>query len=278
VPKGLAAGLALLVGLGALAGLVTLVVDGIRDEWDDLSSSALEGLAELQRTVTDLLPIDTSQLERAQQAAVDALTSASARSQALGGAAVAAEVVTGAFLMIVILFFLLKDGPSIWRFLLRPVPEEQRSRAQRIGDRSLEVLGGYVRGTTVIALVDAIVIGVALALLGVPLALPLAVVVFLGAYVPLAGATIAGALAALVALVTNGPVTALIVVAVVIVVNQVEGDVLAPVVLGKALALHPLAVLLALTAGVILAGIIGAVLAVPLVAVLWTVVTSWDEG
>ena len=114
---------------------------------------------------------------------------------------------------------------------------------------AVEVLGGYVRGTAIIAFVDAVVIGVALLVLGVPLALPLAVIVFVGAFVPLVGATVAGALAALIALVGNGPLTALIVVGVVIAVNQLEGDLLAPVVLGRSLNLHPLAVLLALTAG-----------------------------
>ena len=121
------------------------------------------------------------------------------------------------------------------------------------------------------------VIGVALAILGVPLALPLAVVVFLGAFVPLVGATVAGTLAALVALVASGPITALIVVGVVIAVNQLEGDILAPVVLGQALALHPLAILLALTAGTIVAGIVGALLSVPFAAVAWTAVKTFRE-
>jgi predicted PurR-regulated permease PerM len=103
-------------------------------------------------------------------------------------------------------------------------------------------------------------------------------VVFVGAFVPLVGATVAGALAALIALVSNGPVTALVVVAVVIAVNQIEGDVLAPVVLGRSVSLHPLAILLALSAGTILAGIIGAVLAVPLAAVLWAAVKTWREA
>ena len=128
-----------------------------------------------------------------------------------------------------------------------------------------------------IALVDAVVIGVALAIIGVPLALPLAVAVFFGAFVPLVGATVAGALAALVALVSNGFVTALIVVAVVVAVNQLEGDILAPVVLGQALSLHPLAILLALSAGTIVAGIVGALLAVPFAAVAWTVVKTFRE-
>ncbi|TFC47678.1 AI-2E family transporter [Cryobacterium sp. TMT2-17-1] len=139
------------------------------------------------------------------------------------------------------------------------------------------VLGQYVRGTAIIALFDAVLIGVGLAILQVPLALPLAVIVFLTAFIPLIGATVAGILAALVALVANGPLVALIVVAIVIVVNQIEGDLLNPVVMAGALKLHPLVILVALTVGTILGGIAGAVLAVPLVAVGWAMIKVWDR-
>jgi predicted PurR-regulated permease PerM len=126
-----------------------------------------------------------------------------------------------------------------------------------------------------VALVDTVAIGTALLVLGVPLAIPLAIIVFIGAFVPIVGATVAGILAALVALVANGPVVALIVVIVVIAVNQLEGNLLQPVVMGKSLQLHALVILLALTAGTILAGIIGAVLSVPLAAVIWAIVQVW---
>ncbi|HEX2248690.1 MAG TPA: AI-2E family transporter, partial [Arthrobacter sp.] len=125
------------------------------------------------------------------------------------------------------------------------------------------------------ALVDAIAIGAALLILQVPLAIPLAMIVFLGAFIPLVGATVAGILAALVALVANGPVVALIVVIIVVAVNQLEGDLLQPIVMGNALQLHALVILFALTAGTILAGIVGAVLSVPLAAVVWAVLQVW---
>jgi len=163
----------------------------------------------------------------------------------------------------------------IWNFLLRPFSGEREARLRRVGKRTLEVLGGYVRGTAIVALVDTVAIGAALLVMQVPLAIPLAIIVFIGAFVPLVGATVAGILAALVALVANGPVVALIVVAVVIAVNQLEGDLLQPVVMGKSLQLHALVILMALTAGTILAGIIGAVLAVPLTAVAWAIIQVW---
>jgi predicted PurR-regulated permease PerM len=275
-PSALAAWIALVTGIGTLSLIIWLVVRGFRREWDELRATAEDGFIELQRYLTGgPLGITEEQIEQARQAAADFLTSATVSSGALAGAAVAAEVVAGIFLGLVVLFFLLKDGQKIWDFLVRPLPEHSHERAHRIGARAVDVLGGYVRGTAIVALVDAVVIGVALGILGVPLALPLATIVFLGAFIPLVGATLAGIVAALVALVANGPGTMLIVVAVVIAVNQLEGDLLAPIVLGRAVRLHALAILLALTAGTILSGIIGALLAVPLTAVAWTVIREW---
>jgi predicted PurR-regulated permease PerM len=276
VPKAVAVWVALLTGLGAISIVIWLVVRGFRREWPELAAAAASGLDELERVLTSgTFGITSEQIERARQAAIDFLSSDTISSGAIAGATVAAEVVAGVFLGLVVLFFLLKDGRLIWDFLVSPLPGPSQDRAHRIGERSVDVLGGYVRGTALVALVDAVVIGVALAILGVPLALPLATIVFLGAFIPLVGATVAGTLAALVALVANGPVTALIVVAVVVAVNQLEGDLLAPVVLGRAVRLHALAILLALTAGTILAGVVGALLAVPLTAVGWTVVREW---
>lgn len=275
-PPALATWTALLTGLGGLGVVLWLVGRGIRREWGELARSADEGLDELQAYLTEgPLGLSDAQIEAARQAASDLAASEQVRSGAVAGATVAAEAVAGVLLGVVILFFLLKDGRRIYSFLIQPFDRRHQARAWRIGDRSVQVLGGYVRGTALVALVDAVVIGLALVVLGVPLALPLATIVFLGAFIPLIGATVAGTLAALVALVANGPVTALVVVGVVIAVNQLEGDLLAPVVLGKALSLHPLAILLALTAGTIIAGIVGALLAVPIAAVAWAALKEW---
>jgi predicted PurR-regulated permease PerM len=187
------------------------------------------------------------------------------------------ELATGAALAVVILFFFLKDGPTIWAFFLRPFRGHRKARGERIGATAVRVLGGYVRGTAIIAFVDAAGIGIGLAILGVPLALPLAVIVFVTAFIPIVGATAAGILAALVALVANGPVVALIVVVIVVVVNQLEGNFLQPVVMAQSLKLHPLVILVALTAGTILGGITGAVLAVPIAAVGWAIVKTWND-
>lgn len=276
LPAALATWAALIAGLGTLGGVLWLVGRAFRDEWDELRESAEAGFDELQTFLTDgPLGITDEQISGLREQGRDLLSSDAVQSGAVAGATAAIEVAAGVLLGVVVLFFLLKDGRAIFAFFVQPLDAEHRERAWRIGNKSVGVLGGYVRGTAVVALVDAVVIGVALVILGVPLALPLATIVFLGAFVPLIGATLAGVLAVVVALVATTPLTALIVLAVVIGVNQLEGDLLAPVVIGKALSLHPLAILLALTAGTILSGIVGALLAVPLAAVAWAVVKEW---
>ena len=141
-----------------------------------------------------------------------------------------------------------------------------------------DVLGGYVRGTTTVALVDAVLIGVGLAVLGVPLAVSLAMVVFVGALIPVLGATVAGVLAALVTRVLNKPVDAAIAIAVVVGVNQVESNLLQSVVMGRTLRLYPLIVLLALVIGTTAGGIVGAILANPYTALAWIMIRIWTDG
>lgn len=261
-----------------LSGIVTGIVFTVRNEWENLSTSAVEGWQELQNFITNSpLPIDTEAVDSALQQVTGFITSGAFIGSALTGLTAATEVITGMALMIVILFFFLKDGPKMWNFTLRWLHGETRAKLAESGDRTIQILGGYVRGTAIIAAVDAVCIGIPLALFGVPLALPLAAIVFLGGFLPIVGATITGTLAALVALVTNGPVIALIVVAIVIGVNQLEGDLLQPVVMGRTLSLHAIVVLLALAVGTILSGFFGAVLAVPLTAVAWSVIQVWNN-
>jgi len=277
LPPMATAWIALLGGIVVIGGLVTLIVFAVRDQWDELVTSATEGVDQLQEFLTSgPLPIDQEQIEDARIAVTDFLTSAQFGSGALAGVTVAGELITGAILAVVILFFFMKDGDRIWAFFLKPLSPTRRARGERIGDTSVRVLGGYVRGTAIIALVDALGIGIGLAILQVPLALPLAVIVFVGAFIPIVGATAAGILAALVALVTNGWVIALIVVGIVVLVNQLEGNFLQPVVMAQSLSLHPLVILVALTAGTILGGITGAVLAVPIAAVAWSIIKVWS--
>jgi predicted PurR-regulated permease PerM len=273
----LAAWVTLVGGILVLGGVVTAIVFAVRNQWDELVASAGEGFDDLQAWLKDLpFPIDQEQITSARDAVVDYVTSAEFGAGAVRGVSAATEFVAGALLVLVVLFFFLKDGDRIWAFFLRPFSGVRLERGRRVGTTSVKVFGGYIRGTAIVGLVDAVVIGLGLVILQVPLALPLAVIVFLGSFIPLVGATVAGILAALVALVANGPVVALIVVAIVIAVNQLEGDLLQPVVMAQSLKLHPLVILIALTAGTILGGIVGAVLAVPIAAVGWAIIKVWD--
>jgi predicted PurR-regulated permease PerM len=267
----------LIAGVGVLGGVIWLIVDAVQNQWDELSQSVSDGVRQVQEFLAGPLGIDQSQLESIQSSIVDFLTSSQFGTGALAGVSAATQLITGILLGVVILFYFLKDGDQIWNFFLRPFQGKRLRRGRRIGHTGVKVLGGYVRGTAIVAFVDAAGIGIGLLILQVPLALPLAVIVFLGGFIPLIGATIAGVLAVLVALVSNGPVAALILAAVVIAVQQLEGDLLQPVVMARSLKLHPLVILVALTAGTILGGIIGAVIAVPLCAVTWAIIKVWNS-
>lgn len=277
VPSLLATVLALLGILVVLGGVVWLIVNAVRSQFGELAEQATEGFDRVLEWVSTLpfAPTD-EQIQQARDAIVDFLTSSQFGSGAIAGVSAAASFLTGLLLMVVVLFFFLKDGPRIWAFLLRPFEGAAYERGTRIGRRTVDTLGGYVRGTATVALVDAVGIGAVLAVLQVPLALPLAVLVFLLAFIPIVGATLAGALATLVALVATDPIVALIVLGAVIAVNQLEGNFLQPIVMGRTLRLHELVVLIALTIGTVLGGIVGAVLSVPIAAVAWGIVQVWD--
>lgn len=278
LPHGLAALITLLLGGVGVGGVIWLAVARVIGQWEILQNSAIQGFNQaLHYLHRGPLSLSEQQIEQARAQAVDFLTSSTFEQHAMASVFTTLELATGFVLVLFILFFFLKDGPSIWRFLIKPFDGAWHGRMDRAGDRAIGVLGGYLRGTALVALVDTVFIGGAVWMLGVPLAVPLTVMVFLGAFVPIVGATVTGVVAALVALVTVGLSAAVWVSVVVLVVNQLEGNLLSPVVLGKSLHLHALAVLLALTAGTILGGIVGTLLAVPLTGVAWAVAKSWND-
>ncbi|MET4157690.1 AI-2E family transporter [Agromyces sp. PvR057] len=277
IPSVLATLITLLVTVALLGGLGWLIVWAVRDQWDELYAQAQEGFQSLAVWAQDLPFFPTpDQLDDWIAQITDFLTSAQFGSGAIAGVGAVASFITGFVLLVTILFFFLKDGPQMWEFLLRPFRGENYARARRVGDKTVSVLGSYVRGTAAVALVDAIGIYIGLVILQVPLAIPLAVLVFVLAFIPIVGATLAGILAALVALVANGWVNALFVVGVVVLVNQLEGNFLQPVLMGRTMKLHAFVILVALTVGTALGGVLGAVLAVPITAVAWGVIQVWD--
>jgi predicted PurR-regulated permease PerM len=267
-PRSLAAFSMLIVGLGVVAGIITLVVERFSAGFSDLAEQVSEGIGQVQTFVVRTFPITRGQLEDAvgqlQQTLVD--NQDSIASGALTTAATVGEVIAGFFLALFTLFFFLKDGRSIWLWLVGLFPGDSRAYIDEAARRAWRTLISYVRATAAVALIDAIGIGTGLAILGVPLVIPLAALVFLGAFIPIIGSFLAGSVAVLVALVSQGPITALIALAVVVLVMQVEGHILQPLLLGRAVRVHPLAVVLSIAAGLLIAGIFGALIAVPIVA------------
>lgn len=185
----------------------------------------------------------------------------------VAGFATATEAVAGLFLTIIVSFFLIKDGERFWEWLISKIPPKHRRSVDQAGTTAWSTLRRYLSGTAVVGIVNGTVVAIALMILDVPLVIPLAILMFLGAFFPLVGAIISGAVIALVVLATNGFTDALIIVGVVVVVQQLEGDLVAPIVLGRAVALHPLLILFGITAGFVIGGVIGAFLTIPLIAI-----------
>jgi len=278
MPNGLAAAIAMLLGGGGVGGMIAYAVVRMNSQRVSIQDALLESLQRLMDNLQDgPLAFSDTRTTDVRSEVLDFITSREFGAHAMAGVYGAAHLAFGFVLGLFVLFFLLKDGALIWDFLTRPFSPTLRDKARYSGRQGMNVLGGYLRGTALVALVDAVFIGGALWILDVPLAMPLAVLVFVGGFVPIVGATVSGAIAALVALVTVDLNAALWVAGVVIAVNQLEGNVLAPLVLGKWMHLHALAVLLALSAGAILGGITGTFLAVPMTALGWTMLKVWSR-
>ncbi|ROP31652.1 putative PurR-regulated permease PerM [Couchioplanes caeruleus] len=273
LPPSLATFLVLIGGIGAVAGTLTLVVNQFVDGVPELADNASAGIRQIQEWARNgPLHLNDDQVTRAIESGRDWVDSHTSQLTATGFATATtlAEVLTGALLVIFATFFFLRDGRKIWRFLVRLFPVAARWSLSDAGDASWATLGSYVRATVLVAFIDAAGIGLALVILDVPFPFPLAALVFLGAFIPIVGASVSGAVAVLVALVDQGWIVALIVLGAVIVVQQVEGHILQPLIMGRAVAIHPLVVIIGIASGVVLAGIIGALVAVPLIAVLNT--------
>jgi len=269
LPDALAALLSILLGLALIGGLIGAMVPIVANQIPELVESAADGIAELEGFLEDgPLGFEMDGIEGLLETAQETLGEAGEYAGQVAGAAFAAfEAVAGFLLLFVALFFYLKDGRRLAEGVITTTPERSRDRVRRVAYGSWETLGKYFRGQLLVAFVDAVFIGIGLLILGVPLALPLAVLIFFGGLFPIVGAVATGALAVLVALADGGLTTALIVVGLVLVVQQLESNVLEPVILGHAISLHPLLIVLAITAGSLTLGILGAFLAVPVAAI-----------
>ncbi len=275
LPRGVATAVTFISGFVIMGLVGWFVVWQVMENLDDLSNQVQNGIDELERWLLDspfqVTEDEINGIAKNLREAIGTNTE-EITSVGLAGVTVMVEVLTGILLAMFSTLFLLYDGKRIWGWTLKLVPAAARPGVAGAGPRAWRTLTAYVRGTVIVALIDAIFIGIGIYFLDVPMAVPLAVFIFLFAFIPLVGAVISGALAVVVALVTHGVFTALMALIVVLAVQQIEGHVLQPFILGRAVRVHPLAVVLSVAAGGLVAGIGGAVVAVPLVAVTNTVV------
>ncbi|KUI00302.1 hypothetical protein AU190_08430 [Mycolicibacterium acapulense] len=270
-PRAGAVALMLLSGFAVVGGIMSFVVTQFIEGAPELTQQVSHSIDGMRNWLIDgPLHLSRDQIDNAGNAAIEALQNNQERvtTGALSTAGTVTEIVTGAVLVLFTLIFLLQGGRNIFAFVTQIFPVHVRDRVREAGKAGFHSLIGYVRATFLVALVDAVGIGTGLAIMGVPLALPLASLVFLGAFIPLVGAVVAGALAVVVALIAKGFIYALITLGLVIAVQQLEGHVLQPLVMGRAVSIHPLAIVLVIAGGGVLAGIVGALLAVPVLAFL----------
>jgi putative heme transporter len=270
LPQTVASLLAVLTGFLAIGLVILAIIPPVVDEWDDLVDSVERAYDDIFDWLEDG-PIGLSadqvenlrdNIESAQDAILENLASG-----ALAGIPVVIEVLIGIVLAVVVAFYFLRDGERLWEWIVARLPEAEHQRAQEAGRKAWRTLSRYLRGMTFVAFVDAVGIGIGAYVLDLPLVVPIAVVTFLTAFIPIVGAIAAGAVAVLIALADGGPTTALWMLLVVLVVQQVESNVVAPVVVGRAMEIHPLVVLLGVTGGGAIAGVLGALFATPIIAV-----------
>ncbi|MET0233627.1 MAG: AI-2E family transporter [Kibdelosporangium sp.] len=280
LPRALAATIVLVGGLAALAGLVIFVVNAIVNGLPDLQARLGQSYDQLRDWLASRpFGIGDEQIDSIRTEAENWLTGnrKTLVSGAFGVVSTLGSIVTTLVLALFLMLFFVYDGRRMWKGLVRPLPDRVREATDTAGRRAFQDLAGYVRATVIIALIDAVGIGIGLWVTGVPLVIPLAAMVFLGAFVPMVGAFVSGMLAVAVALVAQGPWIALIVAGIVVGVQQLEGNVFEPLLTSNAVKLHPVAVILAVTVGVSQAGIIGALLAVPVVTTARAIFTTVRE-
>lgn len=271
IPNTLASLLAVLFGLLCIGVLFLAIIPPVVDEWDDLVASVETAYEDIYDWLeegpiglgSDQVDDIRNAVESAQDIALDRLAEG-----ALAGVPVVIEATIGVLLAAVLTFYFLKDGDRMWAWLVHRLPATEHEKVLRAGDRAWGTLGGYLRAMAVVAVIDGIGIGLGAYVLGVPLAIPIGVLTFILAFIPIVGATVAGAVAVLIALADGGPVTALWMLGIVLFVQQFESNVIEPVVFGHSVNLHPIVVLLGITGAAGIAGILGAMFITPLIAVI----------
>lgn len=286
MPRGLATAVTLLGSLAVVAGIFTYVITSVAGQWEDLADQFSQGIDDIFEFLeTGPLPVHFTQQEIydsinglvAQAQEYIAENAGTLAGQVLSNAGTVALVFTVLALSIFVTVFFLLRGGDMWRWFLNQLPARSREAVHRAASSGWYTFSGYARGTVIVATADGVLAFILLAIVGVPLAAPLAVLVFIGAFIPLIGAPLAMIIAAVVALAAGGIVDALIVTVGVALIGQIEGHLLQPLVMGKQVSLHPVVVALGVTAGTFLAGLLGAIIAIPILAVIWAVYSALHE-
>jgi predicted PurR-regulated permease PerM len=268
-----------LIAIAAVAALIVVFAPQFLVQFSALGTALIDGLDDLQTWLVTGLGVSQESVDdgfaQAEQLVIGA--DGILRTGLVSGAMTAMKFLAGAGIAIILSFFFVKDGPRLWGWTLSMLPQERRDDIDAAARHGWSVLGRYLLGSSITGVVEGTLVGIALLVLGAPLVLPLALLQFAAAYFPIVGAVTAGAIAILVTLAATDLTTALILLVVIILINQLESNVLAPFILGGAVRLHPVVVLVVLTAGGILAGVVGAFVAVPATAVAWGVIKELTQ-
>ncbi|HEX3898771.1 MAG TPA: AI-2E family transporter [Mycobacteriales bacterium] len=280
MPRAIATWLVVIVAAIVAIGVGIFVINRAVSQYSDLVTQIQNAVTKFQHFLTHNLHVKASSTTSIQKTITDFLQKhqTAVASGALNGITTVGETIAGFVLWFFMTFFLLYDGHNIWNWFVALLPPRGRARAQVAGEQAWNRLSGFVHGTFIIALVHGVVAAVALSAMGVPLVAPLALLIFFGSFLPIVGSIVFGALAVAITFVTQGWVLGVVLIAVLVVDNQIEAHVLQPFLVGRYVQLHPLAVATAIAAGTVLEGIAGAVLAVPVVAVVYAVIHSLATG
>ncbi|WP_246012339.1 AI-2E family transporter [Myceligenerans xiligouense] len=279
MPRPLATGLAILSGVVLVGGLLAYVVASVAGQWERLAlqfSSGVDQLVDLAESLPGPFEVELAQRSQwlGDVSGWVRENSEEVAARAAEGAGSVVEAFAALALAIFLTVFFLASGATMWRWFLAQLPAVHRGHWRGAAAAGWYTFSGYTRGTVIIAITNGILAGILLAVLGVPLSAPLAVLVFIGTFIPIIGAPLAMIIAAVVALAAQGPLTALVVTLGIAGIGQLEGHVLQPLIMGRQVSLHPVVVALAVTSGTLVGGVLGAVVAVPLVAVAWAVFSA----
>ncbi|MFD2024654.1 AI-2E family transporter [Promicromonospora aerolata] len=283
MPRALATAAAILSGVLVVGGLLTYVVVSVAGQWERLAGQFNTGIDQIVDFIeNNPLRVDVD-VDTRDQWIDDAADWLQRNAETLVGRAAesAGSIVEGVAVVVLAIFctvFFVASGASMWRWFMAQVPARTRDRWHAVASAGWYTFSGYTRGIVLVAISNGILAGIFLSILGVPLAAPLAVLVFIGTFIPLIGAPLAMIIAAVVALAADGLLTALIVTLGIAGIGQLEGHVLQPLIMGKQVSLHPVVVALGVTCGTVVGGILGAIIAVPLIAVAWSVFSTLRTG